>query len=231
LIERSQMQITDVSLVTVTDQFLAYIQTLDETRPDLIADFTNVSARLVLLKSRSLLPRPPAADDEDEPGDLARELIEYRAVKRAAFALGEKDKRGEGGFTNRPGNVAAPGASGPLRLMAHDPAWLTRALRRRFTAVHSTRHIMQTRPMISLREVVERVLDQVTGRRESSFGRIAHECRDTHELRTTFLAVLVLIRRRVIDAEQRELFGEIVLTRVETQTGPPAIALAYSADD
>src|SRR5215208_5144761 len=84
LIERSQLQITDVSLVAVMDQFLVYVASLDQAGAELIADFTNVATRLVLLKSRSLLPRPPAIDDEAEAGDLARELIEYRAVRQAA---------------------------------------------------------------------------------------------------------------------------------------------------
>lgn len=232
LIERSQLQITDVSLVAVTDQFLDYIASLDEAEPDLIADFTNVATRLVLLKSRSLLPRPPAADDDEETSDLARELIEYRAVKQAAQTLAERDRRGEGAFARALGGIAAPAAPALPRLAAHEASWLARAIRRRLTTIPSPKVIMHTRPMISLREMVERVLHSVTERPQATFSGIARQCRDAHELRTAFLAVLVLIRRRVIDAEQGELFGEIVMSRVNSEPRPAgADALLFSADD
>ena len=232
LIERSQLQITDVSLVAVTDQFLDYVASLSEARADLIADFANVATRLVLLKSRSLLPRPPASDDEAETSDLVRELVEYRAVKQAALALADKDRRGEGAFLRPGGTIAAPEPIAPPRLAAHEPSWLARAIRRRLTTVPSPRVIMQARPVVSLREVVERVLHSVSNRPHSTFSAFARECRDVHELRTAFLAVLVLIRRRAIDVEQDELFGEIVMRRI----APPPVqslseSLAFSADD
>lgn len=232
LIERSQLQITDVSLVSVTDQFLAYVSQLDGASSHLIADFTNVATRLVLLKSRSLLPRPPAPDEEAESSDLVRELVEYRAVKLAALTLAEKDRRGEGAFLRVSSGLPAPLSSVPPRLAAHEASWLARAIRRRLTAVPSPRAIMQSRPVVSLREVVERVLRTVTDVPHSTFSAVASECRDAHELRTAFLAVLVLIRRRAIDAEQHELFGEIVMRRVPPQ---PAMlrheSLGFSADD
>ena len=232
LIERSQLQITDVSLVAVMDQFLVYVASLDQAGAELIADFTNVATRLVLLKSRSLLPRPPAIDDEGEPSDLVRELVEYRAVKRAAFALADKDRRGEGAFLRPSGTIAAPEPVAPPRLAAHEASWLARAIRRRFTSIPSPRAIMQVRPVVSLREVIERVLRTVSDRPHASFSVIARECRDAHELRTAFLAVLVLIRRRAIDVQQDELFGEIVMRRMAHLPVPTVTeSLAFSADD
>lgn len=213
LIERSQLQVTDVSLVAVTDQFLAHIDALGGADPDAIAEFTNVGTRLVLLKSRSLLPRPPTVDEEETTSDLARELIEYRAVKLAAQQLAERDRRGEGAFARALGGIAMPAANAAPKLAMHEANWLARALRRRLTAVPSPRAIMQARPLISLREMVERVLWTVRDGQRAEFGTIARQCRDAHELRTAFLALLVLIRRRVIDAEQETPFGEITLRR------------------
>jgi chromatin segregation and condensation protein Rec8/ScpA/Scc1 (kleisin family) len=97
LVERSHLAITDVSLVAVTAQFLAYVESLDQTNADLIAEFSSVGSRLVVLKSRSLLPRPPV-DETEQVSDLARELIEYRAVKEMAGILAERDSRGTGAF-------------------------------------------------------------------------------------------------------------------------------------
>jgi segregation and condensation protein A len=214
LIERSQLQITDVSLVAVTDQFLSYIRELGGAEPDVIAEFTNVGTRLVLLKSRSLLPRPPTVDEEEATSDLARELVEYRAVKLAAEQLAERDRRGEGAFARALGGIAMPAAESTPKLAMHEANWLAGALRRRLSAVPSPRVVMQARPLISLREMVERVLWTVRDGQHAEFGTIAGQCRDAHELRTAFLALLVLIRRRVIDAEQEIPFGEIALQLV-----------------
>lgn len=211
LVERNQLPITDVSLVAVTDQFLAYVEALGGARPEAIAEFASVGARLVLLKSRSLLPRPPAADDEPASSDLARQLVEYQAMKRAAEELAERDRRGEGAFARAAGAIPVPSNEGPPKLAAHEPVSLVRALRRRLAAIPSPREVVAARPLISLAAMIERVLGTLTGRGETAFSRIAAECRDGHELRTAFLAILVLIRRRAIDAEQATPFGEITL--------------------
>src|SRR3954451_9797082 len=72
LVERSQLQITDVSLIEVTNQFLAHIATMNKQDAGLIAEFSNVGSRLVVLKSRSLLPKP-AVVFEENVSDLAQE--------------------------------------------------------------------------------------------------------------------------------------------------------------
>ena len=67
LIDREQLSITDVSLVMVSDQFLAAAREMGEERPESIAEFAAIGARLVALKARSLLPRPDEDDEDDEP--------------------------------------------------------------------------------------------------------------------------------------------------------------------
>lgn len=232
LIERSQLSITDVSLVSVTDQFLAYIATLDQAEPETIAEFTNTGARLVLLKSRSLLPRTPVVDEDEPESDLARELIEYRAVKKAAEELAERDRRGEGAFLRALGGIVTPAPVSPPKLAAHEANALARVLRRRFTGLPSPKAILHTRPIVSFREMVERVLAAVTDRPQASFNGITRQCRDAHEVRTAFLAMLVLIRRRVIDADQVTPFGEITFRRLTDHLQPsPDDGLAFATDD
>jgi segregation and condensation protein A len=232
LVERNQLPITDVSLVAVTDQFLAYVSGLGDTPPEAIAEFASVGARLVLLKSRSLLPRPVPAADESDSSDLARQLIEYRAVKRAAEALAERDRRGEGAFARNNGAVVLPRLSDPPRLAAHQPVLLLRALRRRLAAIPSPRELVTVQPLISLAAMIERVLSALTGRGETQFSCIASQCRDGHELRTAFLAVLILIRRRLIDADQPVPFADITLVRrASAWPHPVAYTAELAADD
>ncbi len=76
LIERQELDITSVSLVAVTDQYLAVIRSGELIEMDALADFIAIGSRLILLKSRALLPRPPAlSDDQESEDEDAEELV------------------------------------------------------------------------------------------------------------------------------------------------------------
>ncbi len=210
LIERSQLSITDISLVAVTEQFLDRIAELGGAPPSVIAEFMAVGTRLVLLKSRSLLPRPAVPEDDvDSTGDLARELIEYRAVKAASLELARRDAGGQGAFIRAFGAVANPQSDELPRLARHEANSLVRALRRRLSTVAAPRSFLERKPIVTIREMAQRWLDLVRGETSVTFHHFGAKCHDSTELRTAFLAMLVLIRRRAIDAEQREPFGAI----------------------
>jgi segregation and condensation protein A len=230
LIERSQLAIADVSLVAVTEQFLAHVRALDEAPPAVLAEFSAVGSRLVLLKSRSLLPRP-AVDEEGEGEGLVQQLIEYRAVKEAAVELGRRDTRGEGAFGRGAGAVAGPPAT-PPRLARHEPVALAQAIRRRLSVLPGPRDGLRLRRLISLREMIERVMGAITTRGTARFSAVAAGCESRHEVLTAFLALLVLMRRRVLDAEQDALFGEITIRHAAPAAMPaPAMLGEAAADD
>lgn len=225
LIERDQLAVTDVSLVAVTDQFLAYLTALSDVPPATVAEFAAVGGRLVLLKSRSLLPRPAAAPADDDPDDLVRRLVAYRTVREAADQLAIADRRADAAFARGDG-VAVPQAP-PPRLALHQAASLARALRRRLTAVPTPPASVAARPVVTLREMTERVLTALPGRGSLTFGRFRVGCHNRQETLVAFLAVLVLVRRRTIEAEQSGLFEEIVLRR----SGPLSVPHCPAAND
>lgn len=94
LIEREQLPISQVSLLAVLDQFLAFTRQIEAAHPEVVAEFAVVAGRLSLLKSRALLPRPVKAPDEADVPDLVRQLEEYRVLKSAATLLGERQQTG-----------------------------------------------------------------------------------------------------------------------------------------
>jgi segregation and condensation protein A len=97
LIEREELDITQVSLAQITNQYLEYLAQLSERDPDNLADFLVVAAKLLLIKSRVLLPRPPTppTPEEDDVGeDLIRQLIEYRRFREAAGWLKALEEQG-----------------------------------------------------------------------------------------------------------------------------------------
>src|SRR5215212_2179637 len=91
LIEREELDITEIALAQVADQYLAHVRALEQPEPDALSSFLVLAARLLLIKSRVLLPRPPAApgpgDPPDEAAELARQLREYQRYKQAAGLL------------------------------------------------------------------------------------------------------------------------------------------------
>lgn len=88
LIERTELDITSIALAEVTDEYVARVKDLERRQLPEITDFLVIAARLLLLKSRALLPVSP--DQTEEPDDLAWQLAEYKLYKEAAHSLGEQ---------------------------------------------------------------------------------------------------------------------------------------------
>ena len=226
LIEREQLPIAELSLVQVTDQFLAAMRGLgDQAPPQLIAEFATVGARLALLKSRSLLPRPPVVDDENDPGDLVQQLLRYRVFRDAAQQLAMRDTPDHGMFPAVP-RVPAGVSAQPARLATYAPSVLVRVLRRRLSQIAAPGQVFGQPRVISLREMVVRLATHLAGRRSVRFSTVAGLCQDRLEVQMAFLAGLVLVRRSVADAEQVELFGEITFHAIAGVDGEYLIGLA-----
>ncbi|HWV23861.1 MAG TPA: segregation/condensation protein A [Thermomicrobiales bacterium] len=221
LIERHQLEITDVSLVQVTDQFLAHVEQLAETTPHDIAEFTMVGTRLILLKSRSLLPRPPANDEEKEPDpdELVQQLQAYKRLKQVAHQLGKRRESDLESFgPSISGAIRRPKHTAPLRLAQYDPSVLLRSLRRRLSTVPQAMQTIRQRRIVSIKEMISRIAELATRAGSLRFSTITDEYVSRTEVATAFLAVLVLIRGRSLDASQDGLFGEIELSTSEADT-------------
>ena len=219
LIEREQLPIAELSLVQVTSQFLAAMRSLErEAPPSLIADFAAVGTRLTLLKSRSLLPRPPAVNEEPEPGDLVQQLLRYREIRDAARRLAARDVADHSVFP--PAARPVSGAAMPaVRLAEYAPGVLVRAIRRRLSQLAEPVRSFPVARIMTLREMVVRLAGQLAGRREVCFSAVSATCQDRLEVQTAFLAGLVLIRRSMAEADQPELFGEITFRAIAAPGG------------
>lgn len=222
LIERQKLDITEVSLVAVTDQFLAFVARMEDAPLEVIAEFTSVGTRLTLLKSRSLLPRPPLPDEEAEPDpdDLVEQLRAYQRLKRVAADLGQRRERGLVSFGHRgTGPIARRTEVAPPRLARYDASVLARAIRRRISTLPVAVQTIRQRRIISIREMTDRVVEHLARVPTVTFSEMVDDFGTRSERATAFLATLVLIRRRSIDAVQEGLFSEITLTR--SQAAPP----------
>ncbi|MDQ1301570.1 MAG: segregation and condensation protein [Chloroflexota bacterium] len=214
LIEREKLDISVVTIASVTDQFLTYVRQLEAAQPGILADFLVMAARLVWIKSRILLPQPAqgAEEAEEDPAEaLARQLKEYKRFKEAAKLLREIEERGlhtyprvapppeldarlaEGGVTLADLVAAAQSALAGLPPMPQIPAGVVVP----FT--------------LTIRDQIGLIREKTSGGRSVTFRSLLQYARQRVEIIVTLLAVLELIKRREINAAQEALFGEIMI--------------------
>ena len=211
LIESRQLDILTVPLADVAD---AYVEHLTQHPVDAAAlsEFVAVAAQLIFLKSKRMLPAeplPPLPDGTDEPDEdeLRRRLLEYRALRDAAAALGSRDgvspvMRREPRESDLP---AAPAAPLPPAVLA--------AVLETLAAIPEP---APPPPEVVAREIT--IGQQIAVLRSALAGggrvllqTILARCHTRTEAAVTFLATLELVRRREVRAEQEELFGPIVV--------------------
>jgi len=211
LIESRQLDVLSVPLAEVAD---AYVEHLARHPVDAanLSEFVSIAAQLIFLKSRRMLPAeplPPIPDGTDEPDEeeLRRRLVEYRALRDAAVALGERD--GAAPVVRRePRESDLPEA--PTEPMP--VAVLVAALDRLATIPEPA----PPPPEIVAREITIGQQIGVLQAALSHGGRVVLQailarCRSRTEAAVTFLATLELVRRRQVSAAQEDLFGPIVI--------------------
>ena len=96
LIRKNNLDILDIPMAKLTMQYMQYVDKMKAIKLELAADYLLMSAMLIEIKSRMLLPKPEAIEDEDDPrAELVRRLMEYEAIKLAAQNLEDMPKVGE----------------------------------------------------------------------------------------------------------------------------------------
>lgn len=213
LIERRELEVTAISLAAVADQFLAHVAGLAADDAGVLAEFVAVAARLVLIKSRALLPRPPqpAEDDEaegDEAEALARQLVAYRQARATALALAERQLAGMRAYS-RPPAPLPPRAAPPLAPVSLDD--LVRAVRRRLLALPAEPAPAHLPPVVSLADTIAAIEARLARDGRTCLTALLAEARSRVEAIVIFIGLLELIRRRRIVAAQAVLFGEITI--------------------
>lgn len=230
LIEREDLDITAVSLVQVTDQYIATLRAADRIDLRALADFVAVGARLLLLKSRALLPRTPAqalADAEEVEGlaqDLTQQLEEYRAFKDAASFLRVLEDTSHRSFVR----IAPPPVDWlPTGLERVTMKKLMSALAsaiERLPPVQEPERLQ--RALINIHERRASVLSTIRRMRNLTFSRLIADCRTRLEAVVTFLCVLDLLKTEDLVAVQEDAFGDIVLSLAESRPNVTVSATA-----
>ena len=207
LIRKENLDILDIPMAPLTRQYLEYVEIMRSKNLELAAEYLVMAAMLMEIKSRLLLPRPPAAapEEEDPRAELVRRLLEYEQIKKAARALDELPQTGrdliavsvwiEKAVADRLPDVS------PQDLAE---AWRSLLARAKLSAHH---HV--SREELSVRAHMSGILRALRERRVLEFGELFEPARGVPVLVVTFLALLELARELLVEITQSECFAPI----------------------
>ncbi|MGE5391439.1 MAG: segregation and condensation protein A [Deltaproteobacteria bacterium] len=214
LIEKDEINIYDIPIARISDQYISYLQVSGVSDLDNLGDFLLMASYLLNLKSRMLLPRPPVemigeeAEEIDPREELVQRLLDYKRYKEAAVSLG---LRQEGDLARIFYRNAGDELLGPEEIITDLGALLK--------AYRTVLHELSEEPSFEIRleEIsVEDKMEEITNRlAESAGGMIFQDLflgiRYRREAYALFMALLELLRLQRVMASQAAVFGEIMI--------------------
>lgn len=232
LIERAEVDIQDIPIAEITDQYLTYVQAMQELQLDVASEFLVMAATLLAIKSKMLLPRPAemlgedplsVAEEEEEDPRLAlvERLNEYRTYKRLAQELKRREEGRSLLYTRSPADLQAylpeeePNPVEGITLYDLLDAF-TRALAR----LEEEPPASIPRDEISVKERIQEIreaLREAGGR--LMFSALLSSLRRREEVIVTFLAMLELMKEKEIHCRQDQLFADIAIEIVQVEGG------------
>jgi segregation and condensation protein A len=214
LIERTELDITRLALAQVTDQFLSYLEKLENRTANEVSAFLVVAARLVQIKSEALLPRPPQREvGEEDPGEaLAQQLLVYKRYKEIAAWLGERDQAGLHTFLR----LATPPKQVNARLDLDGVSLkdLLKAAERAFAlpAAKTPLKEIVAPPKVTIRDKIRLIVQTIQGEGRARFFALIGRVRSRLEIVVSFLAVLELVKLKRVTAHQTALFQDFEIS-------------------
>lgn len=214
MVKRAKISIEDIFISDITEQYLAAMEGLDELDMDEAADFIEVAATLLEIKSRALLPRPEVieAPEDDPKRELIHRLDEYRLYKEAA------DKMREHEIINM--HYRAPDETvGQPRLVLKNMTTegLVNALRKMFDKLGMRQKVFKTRKIdldpFTVEQKITFIRDNLRNVERITFDELFYEDFTLSEVITTFLALLELLKAQEVSAEQNDIFDTITIIR------------------
>ncbi|HHX87461.1 MAG TPA: segregation/condensation protein A [Firmicutes bacterium] len=223
LITKAEVDIWSVSIAEITDQYLHYLQSMQELNLDLASEFLVMAATLLRLKSKLLLPLPPRESPEEEDGplfefnspeELFLRLEEYRKFKQAAGWLKQKETSQQKIFLRSTGGKKIILSS---RQQSYYTFWegaqaLQEIMQQHLEKAAAGDYYYKPIEDYSLRDRIKLVLRRLHGQKEPVTFKALITGKGPRGLISTFIAILELARRQKISLFQDRLFGTILIS-------------------
>ncbi len=214
LIKKNEVNIYDIPIALITDQYLQYLSVMQELNLDLAGEFLVMAATLIHIKSRMLIPRPtPEVDgelDEEDPREaLVRRLLEHQKFKAAAELLHERETLRSAQYRRPDAAVAEAAGEEQEPELEVDLFSLLAAFRGVLERAKSRPRVVLPPEQMSIEERIEQLLERLSETEAVGFEELFADANTRGALIVTFLGLLEMIRLKLIRAFQSGSFGPI----------------------
>ncbi|MFA6194236.1 MAG: segregation/condensation protein A [Patescibacteria group bacterium] len=223
LIESEEMDITEIALAKIADEYVAYVRANRGIDPEELADFLVIAAKLLFIKSKALLPYLYTGEEEEEINDLERQLRMYKEFVAASQKVKELVLSPRRSFLppltkNRRGGFNLPVFCPPAKLNAallHERFLILLAnLEKQLAKMQEEKLPEKTlEPKISIDDKIASIKQMISNKIKVNFSRLLASAATRTEVIVSFLAVLELAKQKELFFEQDELFSEILISR------------------
>lgn len=225
LIEQEEMDITEISLAKIADEYLDYIRQAGNIGPEEMADFLVIAAKLLFIKSKALLPYLITAEEEEEISELEGQLKMYKEFVEAASKIAQIAGTKKflfspliSGKNFRRFKSATPSFCAPKNISSILLNEKFVALLERLQVKEEKLEEKSLEPKISIDERIDFIRKLLAQKLRFSFSKFLEHAKSKTEVIVSFLAVLELAKQRELVFEQDALFSEIhVLFRNDEQ--------------
>ena len=211
LIRRHNVDILDIPIAEITTQYMEYVELMKELQLELAAEYLVMAAVLAEIKSRMLLPRPPASteeEDADPRAELVRRLQEYERYKTAGEGLDELPRMGRDVFV---GAAEAPGIEPEKREPDVSLQELMAALADVMARAEMFTHHQVQKEALSVRERMSELLSRLDSQEYTRFTDVLASSEGRAGVVVSFLALLELIKGELVQLVQAEPLGPIYI--------------------
>ncbi|MDP7416621.1 MAG: segregation/condensation protein A [Desulfobacterales bacterium] len=208
LIKKNEVNIYDIPIALITDQYLEYMELMKSLNIDLVGDFIVMAATLAHIKSKMLLPAHDDEGDEDPRLEITRPLLEYLQMKAAAEELAERNILGDDTFVRVPGKEEyQPDAKdGFIKVGLFE---LIDAFQQILKNVSDDKRIDLTANEKSVKERISEIVDILEVNGSITFQALFLENITKSDIVVTFLAILEMVKIRLIRIAQHVQTGII----------------------
>src|SRR5262245_51617564 len=210
LIKKHEVNVYDIPIVLITQQYLDYIDMMQELNLDVAGEFLVMAATLIHIKSRMLLPRadPAQEDAEEDPRDaLVRRLLEHQRFKAAAELLHERETLRSAQWTRPDGPIAEIAGEAPEPEIEVDLFSLISAFRAVVERAKQRPKIYLPGEQISIEDRIEQLMSKLSETEACGFEDLFEDVQSRAGMIVTFLAMLEMIRLKLIRVFQSGAMG------------------------
>jgi len=213
LIKKNEIDIYNIPVALITEQYLQYLKMIKSLNLDLAGEYLVMASTLIHIKSRMLLPEPeePEEEEEDPRAELVRQLLEYKAFKEAAANLSQRPILERDVFTRAAllPEETEKAPSDEEELVEVSIFELIEAFHRLVTRLDKKELMEIDLEKMSVTDIINEILDRLSSEKNVTFDELLGEIKSRRRIVYTFLALLELIKLRMVKVYQATAFGVI----------------------